>query len=154
MKTILSTAAAILALSGTAALAEGDVDTGERDFKKCKACHAIVDPAGEVIVKGGKTGPNLWGVVGRAAGTDENFKRYSDELVGFGADGFVWTEEEVAAYVPNAGDWLADKLGLDKVRTAMTPQRVKDPADVAAYLAQYATPAEDGEEADAEESDD
>lgn len=137
MKTILSTAAAILALSATTALAEGDVAQGEKDFAKCKACHAIVSPDGEEIVKGGKTGPNLWGVIGRAAGADEGFKRYSDELVQLGADGFVWTEEEIAAYTPNAGEWLAGKLGLDKVRTAMTPQRVKEPADVAAYLAQF-----------------
>jgi len=137
MKTILSTAAAILALSGTAALAEGDVAQGEKDFNKCKACHAIVSPDGETIVKGGKTGPNLWGVIGRAAGSDEDFKRYSDELQQLGADGFAWTEEELAAYTPNASEWLADKLGLDKVRTAMTPQRLKEPADVAAFLAQY-----------------
>jgi len=55
--------------------------------------------------------------------------------------------EEIAAYVPNAGEWLADKLDLAKVRTAMTPQRVKDPSDVAAFLAQYGA-VEEGEAAD------
>jgi len=137
MKTILSTAAALIALSGTAALAEGDIAAGEKDFGKCKACHAIASPDGDVIVKGGKTGPNLWGVVGRAAGTDEEFKRYSDEIQQLGADGFVWTVEEIAAYTPNASAFLEEKLGLSKVRTAMTPQRLKDPTDVAAYLAQF-----------------
>jgi len=133
MKTILSTAATLLALSGSAALAEGDIDVGEKDFNKCKACHAIVSPDGDVIVKGGKTGPNLWGVVG----TQEEFKRYSDEIQQLGADGFEWTVEEIAAYTPNASEFLEEKLGLDKVRTAMTPQRLKDPTDVAAFLAQY-----------------
>jgi cytochrome c len=137
MKTILSTAATLLALSGSAALAEGDIDVGEKDFNKCKACHAIVSPDGDVIVKGGKTGPNLWGVVGRTAGTQEEFKRYSDEIQQLGADGFEWTVEEIAAYTPNASEFLEEKLGLDKVRTAMTPQRLKDPTDVAAFLAQY-----------------
>ena len=148
MKTLLTTAAAILALSGTAAFAEGDVEQGEKDFKKCKACHGIVSPDGETIVKGGKTGPNLWGVIGRAPGADEEFKRYSDEIMQLAGEDFVWTEEEVAAYVPDAGDYLAEKLGLDKVRTAMTPQRVKEPADVAAFLAQYGPEDEDGEAAD------
>ncbi|SMH34133.1 cytochrome c family protein [Maritimibacter sp. HL-12] len=137
MKTILSTAATLLALSGTAAFAEGDVEQGEKDFGKCKACHAIVAPDGETIVKGGKTGPNLWGVVGRTAGTQEDFKRYSDEIQQLGEEGFAWTVEEVAAYTPNASEFLEEKLGLDKVRTAMTPQRLKEPADVAAYLAQF-----------------
>ncbi len=137
MKTILTTAAALLALSGTAAFAESDAAQGEKDFKKCKACHTITSPDGEVIVKGGKTGPNLWGVVGRTAGTQEDFKRYSDEMVQAGADGLAWTEEDIAAYVPNASKWLADHVGAEKVRTAMTPQKLKDPTDVAAYLAQF-----------------
>ncbi|GGD47103.1 c-type cytochrome [Sinisalibacter lacisalsi] len=151
MKTILSTAAALLALSGTAAFAEGDVAAGEKDFNKCKACHAIVSPDDEVIVKGGKTGPNLWGVVGRTAGTEESFKRYSDEMQQLGAEGFVWTVEEIAAYTPNASDFLEEKLGLDKVRTAMTPQRLKDPTDVAAFLAQYGPEDDEDGEDDAEE---
>lgn len=142
MKFMLSTAATLLALSGTAAFADdddGNVAAGEKDFNKCKACHAIVSPDGDVIVKGGKTGPNLWGVVGRVAGTEEEFERYSDEMHQLGAegDGFVWTKEEVAAYVPDASAFLEEKLGLAKVRTAMTPQRLKDPMDVAAFLAQY-----------------
>ena len=49
------------------ALASGDAAKGESDFKKCKACHAIVADDGTEIVKGGKVGPNLYGVVGRAA---------------------------------------------------------------------------------------
>ena len=34
-------------------------------------------PDGTDIVKGGKTGPNLYGVVGRKAGSEEGFKYYS-----------------------------------------------------------------------------
>ena len=44
MKTLLTTAAALLALSGTVAFADGDAADGEKDFKKCKSCHAITDP--------------------------------------------------------------------------------------------------------------
>ena len=38
---------------------------GEKEFNKCKACHTIQAPDGTDVVKGGKTGPNLYGVVGR-----------------------------------------------------------------------------------------
>ena len=31
-----------------------DVANGEKEFRKCKACHMIQSPAGEDIVKGGK----------------------------------------------------------------------------------------------------
>lgn len=129
MKTILTAAAAVLALAAPA-LAENDVDQGEKDFKKCKACHSIVDPAGETIVKGGKTGPNLWGVVGRQAGTDPEFGKYTDEMVALGENGLVWDAEELAKYIPDAKAYIG-------ANTSMTPQKLKDVTDVIAYLAQF-----------------
>ena len=61
----------------------GDATVGEKEFRKCKACHMIQAPDGTDVVKGGKTGPNLYGVVGRKAGTYEGFK-YSDALIKLG----------------------------------------------------------------------
>lgn len=63
MKSILS-AAAVLGLLAAPAFAEGDPAKGEKGFKKCKSCHMVVSDTGEAIVKGGKTGPNLWGIAG------------------------------------------------------------------------------------------
>jgi len=128
MKTIL-TAAAVLALTAPA-FAEGDAAQGEKDWRKCKACHSIVDPDGEVLQKGGKTGPNLYGIVGRQAGTVEDFGKYTDEIVALGEGGLVWTAEELAAYIPNAKEYIG-------ARTSMTPQKLGDPMDVVAFLAQY-----------------
>ena len=136
MKTILTTAAAMIALTAGAALAADDIEQGEKDFKKCKACHSIVDPAGEVIVKGGVLGPNLWGVVGRTAGTDPDFGKYDEAMVKLGEEGLVWTPETMAEYIPDAKAFLADKTG-EAVKTAMTPQKLKDVTDVIAFLAQY-----------------
>ncbi|MCB1338651.1 MAG: c-type cytochrome [Maritimibacter sp.] len=130
MKTILTAAAALLTLSAGAAFAASDVDAGEKDFKKCKACHSIVDPAGETVVKGGKTGPNLWGVVGRQAGTEAEFGKYTAELVALGEGGLVWNEEEMAKYIPDAKEYIGGK-------TSMTPQKLDDVTDVIAYLAQF-----------------
>ena len=129
MKTILTTAAAVLALAAPA-FAEGDADAGAKDWKKCKACHAIVDADGEVIEKGGKTGPNLFGVVDRAAASDPDFGKYSDELQALADGGLVWTAEELAKYIPNAREYIGGK-------TSMTPQKLKDVNNVIAFLAQY-----------------
>lgn len=129
MKTILTTAAALIALAAPAFAAD-DVAQGEKDFKKCKACHSIIDPAGEVIVKGGKTGPNLWGVVGRQAGTEPEFGKYTDAMVALGEGGLIWNAEEMAKYIPDAKGYIGAK-------TAMTPQKLKDVTDVIAYLAQF-----------------
>ena len=129
MKTILTTAASVLALAAPA-FAEGDADAGAKDWKKCKACHAIVDADGEVIEKGGKTGPNLFGVVDRAAASDPDFGKYSDELQALADGGLVWTAEELAKYIPNAREYIGGK-------TSMTPQKLKDVNNVIAFLAQY-----------------
>lgn len=129
MKTILTTAAALIVLAAPAFAAD-DVAQGEKDFKKCKACHSIVDPAGEVIVKGGKTGPNLWGVIGRQAGTDADFGKYTNEMVALGEGGLIWDAEEMAKYIPDAKAYIDAK-------TSMTPQKLKDVTDVIAYLAQF-----------------
>src|SRR3546814_3620457 len=63
-------AAAALALAlPSAASAAGDAASGEQVFKRCTACHAVGEDAKN------KVGPQLTGVVGRAAGTVEGFKR-------------------------------------------------------------------------------
>jgi len=145
MKTLLTTAAALLALSGTAAFADGDAADGEKDFKKCKSCHAITDADGEDIVKGGKTGPNLWGVVGRQAGTEAEFEgKYGDSLVAAGEAGLVWTEELLTEYSHDPKAFLADYLDDDKAKSKMT-FKLKDSEDVAAYLATFGDGGEEGD---------
>ncbi|WP_421701284.1 c-type cytochrome [Aliiroseovarius sp.] len=147
MKIILSTAAAVLALSG-AAFAEADIEKGEKVFKKCKACHAVIDPEGEVLMKGGKTGPNLYGIIGRQAGTAEDFGKYGDSLVAAGEGGLVWTEELLAAYTMDPKAFLAEQLG-GSAKSNMTFKLRKDEeaANVAAFLASLAPAPEmtDGE---------
>ena len=87
MKRILATA--FVGLLAVPAFADGDAAKGEKEFKKCKACHAIEAPDGTAIMKGGKTGPNLYGVVGRTAGTYPDFN-YGESLVSAGQAGLVW----------------------------------------------------------------
>ncbi len=147
MKTLLTTTAALLALSAPA-LAEGDAEKGEKAFKKCKACHMIVSDDGETIYKGGKTGPNLYGVIGRVAGTAEGFK-YGNGLKDAAAAEFVWTEEELAAYVVDAKAWLGDKGYATKSK--MSFKLKKGGEDVAAYLASVG-PAMEEAETEAEET--
>lgn len=133
MKTILTATATILALA-VPALAEGDAEAGEKTFKKCKACHAIQSADGEDIVKGGKTGPNLYGVIGRVAGSVEGFK-YGDGLKDAMAAEFVWTEEELATYVVDPKAWNDDHGFTAKSK--MTFKLKKGGEDVAAYLATF-----------------
>ena len=134
MKTVLTTAAAFLAFAAPA-FAEGDATAGETVFKKCKSCHMVVAPDGTEIQKGGKPGPNLYGVIGRVAGSVEGFK-YDKGLQDAFAAGFVWTEEALAEYVVDPKAYN-DHHGWSP-KSKMTFKLKEGGADVAAYLASVA----------------
>ena len=130
MKYLIAAAALLLA---TPVLA-GDPVAGEADFKKCKACHAVIAPDGSAIQKGGKVGPNLWGVIGRQIGALPGFG-YSAALVAAGADGTVWDEAMLAAFVVDPSKWLAEKTGEAGARSKMPFKLKEGGEDIAAYLA-------------------
>jgi cytochrome c len=71
-------------------LAAADKDKGAAEAKACAACHDFT--------KGGpnKTGPNLWGVVGRNSGSAAGYE-YSEGMKAHG--GKPWTYEELNAFI-------------------------------------------------------
>ena len=70
-------------------LTMGDIQHGEKVFKKCSACH--------MIASGGKNmiGPNLWGVIGDKTGRVSDYK-YSKALAAYGKD---WTFNEMNGFL-------------------------------------------------------
>lgn len=127
---------AFTALCAAPAVA-GDAAAGAEVFNKCKTCHAIVAPDGTEVVKGGKVGPNLYGVIGRPVASVAEFK-YGADLAAVGAGGAVWDEAELASYVVDPGKWLKDKTGDKGAKSKMTFKLSKGGEDVAAYLASVA----------------
>jgi cytochrome c len=115
---------AVLALIAAPALAQdaptGDAAAGEKVFNKCQTCHIIANEAGEVLAgKAGKTGPNLYGLPGRTAGTYPEFK-YGESIVAAGAAGLVWNEADFVAYVADPGKFLKEKTGDKAAKTKMS----------------------------------
>lgn len=131
MNRILATA--IVGLLALPAYAEGDAEAGKKAFNKCKSCHLIADPAGEVIVKGGKTGPNLYGVAGRTAGTVEGFK-YGDSIVAAGENGLVWDETTFVEYAQDPKEFLKTYLDDTAAKSKMTFKLKSGAEDVYAYI--------------------
>jgi cytochrome c len=130
------TAAALATFAMTAApvMAEGDAAKGERGFRVCAACHVIDDPDGNRLAgRGAKTGPNLYNIIGRTAGTYENF-RYRDALPAAGEAGLVWDTEKLAEYLPDPQGFLRTVTGDDSLRSAMAAQRVRGMEDLMAFL--------------------
>lgn len=74
-----------------AQVAEGDPERGARHFRACLACHSIAP--GEHL-----TGPSLYDIFGKKAGTASGFGRYSPALK---ASGIVWTAETLDAWLTN-----------------------------------------------------
>jgi cytochrome c len=132
MKTLILIATLILCAAP--AFADGDVSKGAEGFKRCKACHSIVAPDGTAIQKGGKTGPNLYGVIGRPVGSFPDFK-YGDAMVAVAAKGLVWDQALMTAYIADPTAWLKAQTGNDKAVAKMTFKMAKDGEDVVAYLA-------------------
>jgi cytochrome c len=136
--------ASALSLLAAPAFAEshaaGDAAAGEEAFnRQCVACHVIVDDAGETIAgRNARTGPNLYGVVGRQAGTVEDF-RYGDDIVKAGEDGLVWGAESLVAYLQDPTGYLREVLDDRRARGKMA-YRVRaeeDAVDLYAYLATF-----------------
>ena len=111
----------VICLLTSVAFADGDAAHGKMIFKKCGQCHIIERPENN-------TGPSLMGIIGRAAATFPNYA-YSAAMIAKGAEGWVWTEENLAAY-------LLDPKGLipGVAMNFAGLKKPKDIADVIAYL--------------------
>ncbi len=137
MKSYLATTAALLSLAAPAFAdghASGDPAAGEAAFKQCKSCHMVAD-GDNVIVKGGKTGPNLYGLVGRTAGSTD-FK-YSKDMVAAGEGGLAWDEASFVEYAQDPTAYLRKVTENDKARSKMTfkARKEEDVVNIWAYLA-------------------
>jgi cytochrome c len=154
MKSTL-TALSILAASSGMALAAGDAEAGKKVFNQCQTCHVVADAEGNVLAgKNAKTGPNLYGIIGRPAASVEGFK-YGDGIIEAAAKGLVWDEEKITVYVQDPTKFLDEFTGNPKLKSKMAfkVKKEADAANVAAFLASLspaaAAPAE-GEAAPAE----
>lgn len=98
-----------------------DVENGKSVFKKCKACHAVGEGAKN------KVGPQLNGIVGRAAGTVEGFN-YSPALKDSGK---TWDEATLDGYLKDPKGFIPGNK--------MVFVGIKDDADRADLIAYLAT---------------
>ncbi len=139
----LTAALLVAAAPAFAQDATGDAAAGEQVFRQCQTCHAVVDAEGTALAGRAqvRTGPNLYGVAGRTAGTVEEF-RYSDSMVAAGEQGLVWDEASFVAYVLDPTPYLREYLGDDSARGNMTYKvRSEDDAkNVYAYITSLGAP--------------
>ena len=106
---------------------EGSPEEGAEVFKKCRACHDVGPEAKN------KVGPLLNGIIGRTAGTVEDFN-YSDANKQAGAKGLVWTDDVMFKYLEAPLSFMpGTKMAFAGLKDA------QDRKDVIAYLKKFAT---------------
>ncbi len=135
MKSLSLSAAFVLSLGAAPSFAEGDAAAGEGLWRNCRSCHSIVDDSDTVIQRGGRTGPNLYGLPGRAVASIDGF-RYSAPLLAFAAmpEGAEWTEELFVDYVADPTAFLRSHLGEAGARSGMSFRLAAGAEDLWAYL--------------------
>ena len=105
----------------SALLAMGNIAHGEKQFKKCKACHSIKQDGGN------KIGPKLWNVMFRPVGSITDYK-YSKALSSYGKE---WSWEEMNGFLIKPSTWIkGNKMGFAGLKNE------KDRASVILYLNQ------------------
>lgn len=98
---------------------EGDLENGRRVFARCRSCHTLPEGGNDM------TGPNLWGVFGRRAGSRPDF-RYSEALQNAGFD---WDAEQLNGWLTAPREFLPG----NRMAFAGVPDEA-DRRDLIAYL--------------------
>jgi cytochrome c len=80
-----------------AAYQAADLSNGEAKFALCRSCHTTAQGGDDM------TGPNLWGVFGRKAGSKASFT-YSDDLK---KAGWTWDADRIDKWIANPRAVLA-----------------------------------------------
>jgi len=114
--------AAFIVIALPAGASAQDADAGKKVFKKCAPCHAVGPGAKN------KVGPELNGIVGRAAGSVEGFK-YSKAMKD---SGITWDEATFIDYITNPKKSIpGNKMIFPGIKDEI------DRDDLFAYVSQY-----------------
>ncbi|UWQ18369.1 cytochrome c family protein [Jannaschia sp. M317] len=137
--TILAAAVAAGPVLADGHAASGDAEAGEKAFRQCQSCHVVQNGDGEVLAgRAAKTGPNLYGIAGRAGGMVEDFA-YSDLAVAAGEAGLVFDEANFVAYVQDPTAHLREVSGEGgRSKMSFKVRKEEDAVNLYAFLAQFA----------------
>ena len=113
-------------LIATPATAMGDAKMGKKVFKKCAACHTVGEKAKT------KSGPILNDVLGRVAGTTEDFKKYSKAMKKAGEEGLVWNADTMREFLTKPKKYMkGTKMAFAGLK------KEKDRENILAYLKEF-----------------
>ncbi|WP_071795560.1 c-type cytochrome [Natronohydrobacter thiooxidans] len=112
---ILPTLATGVALAASLGSAVAD----EARWRDCRTCHTVEAPDGNVLARGGRSGPNLYGIARRPLASASGFAFYSNDMRAAAATGARWSEENFVAYLAGPDEFLRRVTGDDNAQSGM-----------------------------------
>ncbi len=103
-------------------------------WRDCRTCHAVEAPDGTVLARGGRSGPNLYGISNRALAADSGFRFYSADLRAAGATGARWSEENFIAYLTSPDRFLRAVTGNPQAESGMHVELRSGAREIYAFL--------------------
>ncbi len=103
-------------------------------WRDCRTCHMVEAPDGSILARGGRSGPNLFGIAGRPLAADSAFRFYSDDLRAAADTGARWSEENFLAYMANPDQFLRSVTGNEQAESGMHVEMRNGAREVFDYL--------------------
>jgi cytochrome c len=94
----------------------------EARWRDCRTCHAVIAPDGTERARGGRSGPNLFGIANRPLAGDSEYRFYSNELRQAGQRGLRWSEANFMAYLAEPTQFLRTATGNANAESGMHVQ--------------------------------
>ncbi|MCC5961565.1 MAG: hypothetical protein JJU09_00400 [Rhodobacteraceae bacterium] len=120
-----------LAMGGMSAGATLAEDSRWRD---CRTCHTVEAPDGTVLARGGRSGPNLYGIAGAPLAGDGAFGFYSDDLRAAAQTGARWNADNFVAYMTDPDAFLRNVTGNPDASSGMHVELRSGAREVFDYL--------------------
>ena len=133
---VVASTVALPVFAGGHLTASGDAEAGEKAFRQCVSCHVVVNEAGETLAgKKSKTGPNLYGIVGRNFGQVEGYKYSKLNQAAASMEDVIVDEATMVAYLSDPTKYLKEATG-EGGRSKMTykVRKEEDSINLYAYL--------------------
>lgn len=107
---------------------------GEARWRDCRTCHTVSAPDGSELARGGRSGPNLFGIANAPLANDSGFRFYSDDLRTAAATGARWTEDNFVAYLAAPDQFLRSVTGNPSAQSGMHVELRSGARELFAYL--------------------
>lgn len=124
----------VLQVVGLSFFLTGTAVADDARWRDCRTCHAVIAPDGTELARGGRSGPNLYGISNRPLAGDTEFRFYSNDLRAAAGTGARWSADSFVAYLTDPDAFLRDITGNPDAESGMHVQLRSGAREMYDYL--------------------